>query len=301
VSRVKKKPGKSSFLGMLCELAKVRITFAVSLTMATGYVMQAGGFDWGMLLPLLGTFLLASGSAALNEVQEHKHDAKMPRTQHRPIPSGRITPHAAFFVAGLLILAGLYLLSSNPWHPNTLTALGILALVWYNAVYTPLKRVTPFAVVPGALIGAIPPVMGWVAAGGLAGDPTILLVASFFFLWQIPHFWLLLLLYGKEYEDAGFPSLTTVFSQSQLFRITFMWLIATAVWGMGFPHLSAGMLSMPWSIILTLGSIWVALKGAAILWRHSGRPYLRAFLQINLYALLIMICLTCSALGLGWR
>ena len=99
----------------------------------------------------------------------------------------------------------------------------------YNGVYTPLKRVTPFAALPGSFIGALPPVVGWVAAGGYLSDPTMHLVAFFFFLWQIPHFWLLLLFYEKDYADGGMPSLFDRFDRRQIVRLTFLWIAAVCV------------------------------------------------------------------------
>ena len=100
-------------------------------------------------------------------------------------------------------------------------------LVSYNFIYTPLKKVTAFAVVPGSVIGAIPPMIGWSAAGGVLTDPTILIVASFFFIGQIPHFWLLLLLFGDQYKLAGLPSLNQVFSEIQIKRLTYTWTLTT--------------------------------------------------------------------------
>ena len=89
-------------------------------------------------------------------------------------------------------------------------------MFWYNAVYTPLKKVFSLAIIPGSLVGALPPLAGWVAAGGDILDPKIILISSFFFVWQIPHFWILLLIYGKDYDKGGFPTLTNVFSERQL-------------------------------------------------------------------------------------
>ena len=192
----------------LGELAKPSVTLAVTLTTVTGYLLASGCLVASMWIPVLGVFVLAAGSAALNQWQERDIDARMPRTRHRPIPSGRIEPTTALFVAIVMMLAGLTLLTSAGRSELLLLALGGFALVWYNGVYTYLKRLTAFAVVPGALIGSVPPCIGYVAAGGDLHDPELLLVAMFFFIWQIPHFWLLMLIMGDEYEAAGLPSLT---------------------------------------------------------------------------------------------
>jgi protoheme IX farnesyltransferase len=173
-------------------------------------------------------------------------------------------------------------------------ALGALALVWYNGVYTYLKRITAFAVVPGAVIGAIPPVMGFVAAGGHWSDPAILLVAGFFFLWQIPHFWLLSLLFDEQYRKAGLPTPTDIFDRSQQLRLTTSWMLAAAGAGMA---LSAGILDPMGpiaKIALILSSIWLGYRAVHLLASHPDgpAPIRRAFIQINAYVLVVMACLS---------
>ena len=103
----------------------------------------------------------------------------------------------------------------------TAALLGMLAVGWYNGIYTPLKRITAFAVVPGAIVGALPPAIGWVAGGQSLGDMRLLALGFFFFMWQIPHFWILTVRCGSDYQAARIPSLTAIFSSAQLARITF--------------------------------------------------------------------------------
>jgi len=285
---------------VILELTKVRITAAVMLTAATGYILAARRIELQMWMPLLGVFALASGSAALNQWQESKIDARMKRTCGRPIPAGRIDPMWALFFSVLLILVGSFLLTSVPENANALLALGGMALFWYNGVYTYLKRVTAFAVVPGALIGAIPPIMGYLSAGGSLDDPAILLVAMFIFIWQIPHFWLLLLMLGDEYREAGLPTVTARFSRPQLQRISFMWILATAAGGLAFTAVNRVGIALPWTLGLVIASFWLAARAATIL-RGSvaddNRPqFRRAFWQINLYAVMVMACLSLGAL-----
>jgi len=286
---------------MIVELAKVRITVAVSLTTATGYLLAAHEFEWGMWLPLLGVFVLACGSAGFNQWQEREIDARMKRTQGRPIPSGRMDPASALFIAVLLGLLGLYCLASVNRNPKALLLLGCFAVAWYNGIYTFLKRVTAFAVIPGALIGAIPPGIGYVAAGGSLHDPEILFVGLFFFIWQIPHFWLLLLMISSEYRAVGLPTVTDKFSQSQLVRITFIWMLATAAGGLAFPALNLVEGRLLWSFALVCASIWLAAKAVKILavpLVADGAPLIRrAFVQVNAFALMVTICLSLGSLG----
>jgi protoheme IX farnesyltransferase len=288
----------SSWLSLLAQLTKARITVFVMLTAATGYILAAGRLEWVMLLPLAGVYLLAAGASALNQVQEARTDGLMPRTMGRPIPSGRMERSTAGFVAGLLILLGLFCLASVGHNTVTLLYQGVFAVLWYNGVYTGLKRVTAFAVVPGSLIGSIPPLIGYTAAGGLPTDPLILLVAAFLFIWQVPHFWLLLLMWGDQYGQAGMPTLTRVFSRMQLQRLTFMWVLATAACGLCFPALVSDAISMPFRVALVCASVWLALSSVALLRSQSGETagYRRAFMQINIYALLITLFLSLGAL-----
>ena len=285
-------------LAMLADLAKIRITIGVTITVALGHFLFLQHFSWSVLLPTLGVFLLSCGSATLNHIQEAKIDAQMDRTRNRPIPSGRIGKDWALFIALVFISTGLYTIASIEVYTTKLLLLGALAIFWYNVVYTYLKRVTAFAIVPGALIGAIPPVIGWVAAGGLITDPGILGVAFFVFLWQIPHFWCLLLMTGRDYEQAGLPSLTAILSRAQIERITSIWMLALAASGMILARRSH--LAVPWFLVVLVASLWLARVAIAILRRHdSTAPWSPTFLRINVYLLSMVVCLAGDALGRG--
>jgi protoheme IX farnesyltransferase len=291
--------GKPGLFRDLLTLMKARITVATTVTTGAGYILATGQLRGEIWLPLLGTFLLASGSSALNQCQEVDIDARMPRTKNRPLPAGRISLAAGLFLSGLLILLGLYFLASVERNTLQLLGLGAFAVFWYNGVYVYLKRVTAFAAVPGALVGALPPIIGWTAGGGELQDPLILLLAAFFFIWQIPHFWLLLLMQGEEYQAAGLPSLTMIFSPRQLFRITFMWVLATAVAGIVLPAIARTAVPWYWGVAMAGASLWLAMKAMVLLRPPSPRlrpTYVRAFIHINVYALLITICLSLAAL-----
>ena len=294
---------RQSFSRAVFQLMKLRVTWAVSLSAATGYLLAAHRFDLRFLLPVGGTFLLAAGASALNQWQEAHIDAKMPRTRNRPLPSGQISSSTALFVAGLLILLGLYVLASVPEQTGLVLGLGILAVAWYNGVYTYLKRVTAFAVVPGSLIGALPPLIGYTAGGGAIDDPLILLVASLFFICQIPHFWLLLLVWGEQYAMAGLPTLTRLLSRRQLVRVSFMWMLATAAAGLTIPALSKGAVALPWSVVLVVASVWLFFQALDLLRQppehERPRHYRRAFLRINAYMLAVMITLMLNGLTTG--
>lgn len=191
----------------LVELCKPRITLLVTITAAAGFLLASPeGVDPVRLFnALMGTALVAAGSAALNQFVERDSDRRMKRTAQRPLPAGRMSPDAALAWAVLLSTAGLLQLLLLV---NALTALvGAATLIAYVLVYTPLKRVSALATVVGAFPGAAPPVMGWTAASGrleLGGWVMFALL----FLWQLPHFLSIAWLYRADYRAAGMPLLT---------------------------------------------------------------------------------------------
>lgn len=274
-----------SWLTTLVQLTKLKISFAAILTLIAGYVAYVRVFNGGVITAALGTLLLAMASCAFNEVQERHLDARMPRTAQRPIPSGRLTPGQASAIASLLAVSGfLLLLLPHGW---VTAGLGLLALVWYNGVYTPLKRLTPFAVVPGALIGALPPVIGWAAAGGSVLHPAILALGLTYFIWQVPHFWLLATLHAAGYAEAGFPTLEKVFEPTQIARLTFTWTCATVA-TLGLLPVLQVVLS-PWVIgALGLTSLWMIARATRLLRGTPDVAALRgAFMDINIFALVL--------------
>ena len=284
-------------VGVWLELIKFRIVRVVLLTTLTGYLLgPEPRADLGLLCALLGTLLLAAGSAVLNQWQDAGLDARMARTRDRPIPSGRVRREVAFYVGTLLALLGAALLASGERHPREALVLGVGALAWYNVVYAVLKRYTAFAVVPGSLVGALPPLIGFVAAGGDWSHPFILLVAAFFFVWQVPHFWLLVLLFGEEYAEAGLPSLTRVFSPEQLRRLTALWLLAAAVAGLALACAPAPTSSVVSRVLLCLSSVWMAAVPLQVLRVQPARSaYGRAFARVNAFALAVIVSLSIGA------
>ena len=273
-------------LKILSELTKIRITSFVTLTAIFGYICFSTELNVNFLYAVIGILLLACGSAVINHVQEYKNDALMDRTKNRPIPSGKIDVKNAIIISLAFVLAGSVLLAMNGIIP---LILGLLNLFWYNVVYTPLKKISQFAIIPGSLVGAIPPAIGWTSAGGNLFDPQILIIAFFFFIWQIPHFWLLLLVLSKDYEQAGFPTLTKVFDLTQLSRITFVWIIATVVTSLLIPFF--GIIKNPLLYVsLLFAGVWLTWNAAKLLKNYEQKLNLRfAFREINIFALLVML------------
>lgn len=187
-------------------LTKPEVNFlVVASTLAGFYLGSQGPLDWTMLInTLAGTFLVASGTATLNEYFERHHDAGMRRTARRPLPAGRLSAAEGLSFGLLLSVAGgLYL----AWAVNGLASfLALVTLASYLLIYTPLKRKTPLCTLAGALPGAMPPLIGWAAArGSLAFEAWVLYAILFF--WQFPHFTAIAWLYRKDYSRAGYVML----------------------------------------------------------------------------------------------
>jgi protoheme IX farnesyltransferase len=194
-------------------LTKPRITWLILVSTAIGYFFGArepstGSWSfWVLLHALIGTALMASGTAALNQWYERDADAKMHRTRSRPLPSGEVSPAAAFWFGVTLSAAGFLELT---FGANSLTGvLGLATLASYLFVYTPLKQVTPHSTTIGAIPGAMPPLIGFAAA---AGELTFEAWALFaiLFLWQFPHFYAIAWMYRDDYARAGIRMLPVV-------------------------------------------------------------------------------------------
>ena len=281
-------------LKILAELTKIKITSFVTLTTIVGYLAYSGEFNLQILFPVFGILFLACGSATINHIQERSIDALMSRTKYRPIPSGRIMVKNANLIAlSLLIIGSIILYFGSGILP---LGLALLNLVWYNLIYTPLKKKSSLAIIPGALVGAIPPAVGWVAAGGYIFDKEILILSSFFFIWQIPHFWLLMMSLDKEYQQAGLPTVTSLFSKIQLAKIIFVWIFATVITGLLIPFFNLMNFSIIYFVLVT-GGVFLTLSAVKLLsWKEENISFRFTFRNINLFALLLVVLVSIDKL-----
>jgi protoheme IX farnesyltransferase len=274
--------------GDLARLFKWPISALSALSAASGYLGFAREPSFGILHVCGAVLLLAFAGSALNQAAEHRRDGAMDRTRQRPIPAGKLSARAAVLVAVVIGVAGsVWLWASG----GTLAALtGVAAVLWYTAVYTPLKRVTAFALLPGALIGAASPAIGWFAAGGPVGDGRVLGLCFFWFMWQVPHFSLLLARHSGEYRAAGFPTLTL--SGSALARTTFVWIAATGVSALLIPVF--GISESPWvgPSLAVAGAVLCVLAWTSL----QRRAFARAFHTVNLYALVVLAAVVVDSL-----
>lgn len=197
----------ASIVGSFVELTKPRLTLLSVLTTLAGfYVGSVGPLDlWLLAHTLVGTFLVGGGCGALNMAIERDHDARMRRTRKRPIPAGRLTSTESIIFGVTISFIGLVYLAIAV---NLLASfLAALTLVSYLFLYTPMKRRTSFNTVIGAIPGALPPVIGWVAVRNDLGPQALSLFAILFF-WQIPHFLALAWMFREDYGAAGYRMLT---------------------------------------------------------------------------------------------
>ena len=271
------------------QLSKLTIILPVSLTAFTGYFIFNPHFSIKLISVSLGVLLMAVSASALNQIQEVTLDSKMERTLNRPIPAGRIKIKNAIIFTICTLFAGTYIIYSSG---NLLAALiGLFTVLWYNLVYTYLKRITAFAVFPGALTGALPPLIGWIAAGGGILDKPVIFIEFLFFTGQIPHFWLLILKYGEEYNKAGIPALTDVFNMDQINRLTFTWVLTSVIAAMFLCYFEI-IRTGPLIGILFLASIFLIWKFSALIKSGADKiTYKKYSILLDSYFLLVLILL----------
>ncbi len=194
------------------ELMKPELTLLSVLTaICSFYLAHLGSWSaadfWALVNLALGTTLVGGGAGALNQYLERHYDGLMKRTERRPLPSGRLMPATVLAFGIFLSSIGLLELA---FLVNTLTGfLGVVTLTTYLFLYTPLKRISPIATTIGGIPGALPPLMGWVAARNEITSGAMILFVILF-LWQMPHFFSLAWLYRKDYSRAGYRLLTVV-------------------------------------------------------------------------------------------
>ncbi len=274
-------------------LIKWRLSLAVAFSATAGYFLATQEFDFRALVCFFGVFLLAGGAAALNQIQERHLDRQMDRTAQRPLPAKELDFMQAISFTLLCILTGSILLFKLSWIAGLL---GLLNVVIYNALYTPLKRVSIYAVLPGGLVGAIPPIIGWTAAGSHIDNPEILFLATLVFLWQIPHFWLLVMRYGKEYEGAGFKSISQYLDERQIKRLVFFWILISSaflatyqLFGINLSYWIGGIVILL-NIVFILAFYWFLFKV------KDPAKIKIAFILTNLFLSLVLALLIINSL-----
>lgn len=266
-------------LGLYLELTKSGIVTLVAISVTAGYLIgHQADIPISLshfLFTILGVFFLASGASGLNQIQEIKLDAGMPRTAKRPLPSGRISrKNALVLVVGSAVL-GLLILARIDWN---VFWMGVLALFSYNVLYTLWwKRKWAFAAIPGAIPGALPVLMGFTAASGKVWDIEGIYLFAILFYWQMPHFWSLALRYEDDYRQGAIPTLP-VARGSEITKIQiFLWTIGYIVLAVAGPFFSGvGSLYLWVAVAVSLKLLWEIFG-----YLRGAKPWIHFFLWIN--------------------
>ena len=290
----------------LMTLTKARLSALVVLTTAAGYALSPTGnfFSWGMIHTLLGTTLTAFGAAVFNQLMEIEPDAKMHRTADRPLPGNRVAPIGAFVLGWVLCAVGLMHLGVKVNGESS--ALAALTLFTYIFIYTPMKLRSPLNTLVGAVSGAIPPVIGWVAAAGPHGirpglfnwasfvQPQALFLFALLFFWQLPHFLAINWMYREEYLRGGFIMWSnTDASGEKTARLALQWslpLLALCVWPplAGFTHF--------WFVLPALAATLYLIRFVLVFRRtHERADARKLFFATLIYLPVMLIALLATA------
>ncbi len=216
--------GTMSNLTALSRLIRLPLSAMVALSALSGALASDLQVPWTILWAVAwGIFLLSASCSVLNQVQERFTDALMRRTCRRPLACGELTANTGTAIGVILGSGGLIILFVTTGGATTL--LGLVATGWYLLIYTPLKRLSSLAVIAGTPCGALPPLIGWMAAGGDPLDPRPLTLVLLMVLWQVPHYWLLALPDRDELRRVGFKVLPEKLSRHQLLNISHFWIL----------------------------------------------------------------------------
>jgi protoheme IX farnesyltransferase len=260
-------------------ITKIRLSISVVFSSVAGYFLAAEAIQIKPLILLaLGGYFMVGASNAFNQIIERDLDALMQRTKNRPIPSGRMSVNVAFFIASLFTVLGIWTL----YNLNPKTAMyGAISIFLYTCVYTPLKTKTPLSVFAGAIPGAIPFMLGWVAVTGEFGmEPGILFAIQFF--WQFPHFWAIGWFLFEDYEKGGFFMLPTgkrdKSTAIQIIMYTIWTIILSVIPAFGLT--GSLILSIPAAILVFLLGV-VMLYFAVLLFRKQSIKAARQLMLVS--------------------
>jgi len=268
------------------ELAKARLSFLVVLTASVGYIMASGlGIEWlGLVMTSLGVGLAAGSANAFNQVLEVDRDRKMPRTSGRPLPTGRVTPVVAVVYATVIGVAGVGLLAAAV--NVAAAALALLNIGLYVLVYTPLKVRTTLNTLVGAVVGAVPPLIGWVGATGTL-EPGAWVLAGVLFAWQMPHFLALAWLYREQYAQGGYRMLPQVDPSGRLTGVMSV-LYAVALVPITLAAVLTGIAGGLYAGGAVVLGVWLIALGAKLLRHRTAEQARRLFIASVLYLPLLM-------------
>lgn len=275
----------------LAALARPRIGVLATAGALAGALAQGSAGRATLLLAGGGAFLLAAACSALNQVQERRADACMERTKGRPLPSGRMAARTALAFALTCLGLSALCLGLAPGGPAA-ALLAPLTILVYNGLYTPLKSRSSLAMLVGGVAGALPPVVGYAAAGASPLEPHALLLAGIFYAWQVPHFWFFARLHRTEYEAAGFLVPQHGVAESRASGALALWLVGYGALMLLVP--AFGLVSQP-LLQMLVAALAVAVSLGA--WPLMARARL-GFALVNASLVLLLCFLAADALNI---
>jgi len=281
------------YLKIFHKLIRTYLSLAITFSALTGYIFFKHSIDLNCMYSIIGVFLMSGSALTLNSYQERFEDALMERTKNRPLALKQVEPLLAIMISlflGILGFTLLFLLTTK-----TTALLSGFTLLWYNGIYTPLKKKTAFAVLFGALTGALPLIIGYTAAYGSALDSGIIVLAVFMFLWQIPHFWLLMIQYRNDYKSAGFAVTPKGLNEAGLKRIIFIWILASIVCSFSFPFFNVISSKIFIIVLVAINSLFILFFARQLISEVSDISYKNIFRWIYLYQVLILILIAMDA------
>jgi len=269
------------------------LSLAVSISGLFTYFIATKTPSFEIFIPWLGVLLLALGTSALNQIQEKEYDKKMDRTNKRPVASGLYSIKKAFIISISLIISAFLLLYISMDILGLYFAL--VTIVIYNIIYTYLKPITHWALILGSFLGVVSPTIGWLIANHLELQSLIdlrfMYIFILFFVWQVPHFWLLVLINNDDYKKAGFPTLKDKIGQQGLMRTIAVWNVISVSNGIAVMLASQVSLIL-WILTAIISSYMIYSSYLLFATREiKGKFYKIRFMELNTYILLIMIFL----------
>lgn len=284
-------------------VSKLFLSLGITLSALAGYLFFSPEVDCFFWVTACSTLLVCSGSAAMNNYQDRERDKRLARTRNRPLPSGLLLPKTVLSQGILLTLCGFsgFFFTRNPLGSIIAACMGVLL---YNGIYTPLKSRTLLAIIPGSMCGMLPPLMGWCAAGGCLFSGAVPVSASpypsqagslFSFMilmgiWQLPHYWLILLIHKTDYANSRLPSMLSILTENQLKKIFLVWIYLYSIMMMPlwFPDLDN---RLQWSITVNAVSVQIFFTVAYFIdtRRHYSIEFI--FLNISLFGFIVTLML----------
>jgi protoheme IX farnesyltransferase len=272
-------------------LFKLPISLMASASAFTGYILHFPSLNSSSIVTSINVFLLAGGSAAMNHYQDRKIDCFFSRTRERPIPRKLVPASQVRLFASVLIFVGLSGLFLNGTSYSSVLS-GLIAVLLYNGLYTPLKEKTILAIIPGTICGMMPPLIGWTAAGGNIRVWEIWILMTLIGLWQLPHFWLIILANRTEYHLSNIPNMLNIFTVEKLKKILFIWILAFACTALFLPAFKILRIQwIQWSMLIYFIHL-ICLFGFSLTPKQKSPNYSGLFIYLNIsmgFILLLII------------